>query len=232
MVNLAQRHKSVSSGLVRFLKSILARFVLKVDADEAAAALAKDVERKAKEAARSKARRDARKQRNDDCSQPEIPTADSHHESAVATADSAKTPEISASALSSLPAKTRLSLLKNLSLKERESGRIGLPRDWGPDDATRKFAIEHLGDEAAVDHCLTKFRIHHETSGEERTPKQWQSRARGWVLKEKQLFGRQLSLRLLAPVPKAKPIGYDPARYGWRPGLPTDEEMRKQARGG
>jgi hypothetical protein len=74
---------------------------------------------------------------------------------------------------------------------------VPLPPDWGPDAKTQQFAIERLGDEAAVDRCFAKFRVHHETSGQQWTPRGWQSRARGWVLKEEQFFGPQRSLPLM-----------------------------------
>lgn len=105
---------------------------------------------------------------------------------------------------------------------------IPLPANWQPSEANARLANEKLG---AIDaaNCLAKFRNHHEVSGLRLSLAGWQARYRNWVLSER-TTGAQRSLPLVASIPP----GLDPAqrddwRGGWRPGMPTSEEMRKRA---
>ena len=220
MIN-KQGHESVSrlSRMGKMWSAALMRLrSLFRPVDEAAAdALRKEAERKARDAARAKARRDAKRHKPESADSV-LESADSGFESA----DSAKTSAIRASVSSVRPGARILSLLKNknLALREREyRGRIPLPPDWQPDPRTWQFALDRLGDEAAADRCFEKFRVHHETSGQSWTPKSWQSKAYGWVLKEEQFFGRQRSLplvRVVGNTPAIAPMS-PPADERWLP---------------
>jgi hypothetical protein len=81
--------------------------------------------------------------------------------------------------------------------------------------------------EAAVERCFAKFRVRHETSDEQWTPKEWQSRARGWVLLEEQFFGRQRSLPLLRPVPTQRAANAVPGKVYIKIATPQWDAWRR-----
>lgn len=106
------------------------------------------------------------------------------------------------------------SLSKSLNKERKRERRAEQLSDaWEPKPPDWDFAVSQLGDAATLE--LQKFKDHARTKG--RVAKDWDAAWRNWVR-------RAVEYRGGTPLPEKSPEN----NGGWRPGLPTEAELREK----
>jgi uncharacterized protein YdaU (DUF1376 family) len=111
---------------------------------------------------------------------------------------------------------------KGVSLEDARKRASRIPADWKADvDFARR---QGLG-ERDIELESEKFRNYWTAkSGKDATKHDWPATWRNWIL-------RACEQRGIVPKAQAPPDSADDAAHGWRPGLPTSEELRAKYQG-